>query len=322
MIEPLISVIVPIYKVEQYLDKCIDSIVNQTYKNLEIILVDDGSPDNCPQMCDEWAKKDDRIIVIHKENGGLSDARNAGLNIANGEYISFVDSDDWVDIQMYQVLYDAIIATKSDIASCGAKRIWSDGRPSCELVEVNSDYTLEQEDAMAALITSNGLIQTVWNKLYKRNVVNGIMYPVGLIHEDEFWSWRVISRAKRVAVLKESFYNYLQRDDSIMGAGFSKRSLLVVKAKIERQLFIEEIMPNLTDVGRLDLTYTCMHLGIQILKSMNHKDAIHFMKQLKCTIRKYPISKKHLRILSLKQRLHVQLLKTFWYLVCWLHSIR
>lgn len=318
----LISVIVPVYKVEEYLNKCVESIANQTYKNLEIILVDDGSPDSCPQMCDEWARKDSRIKVVHKENGGLSDARNAGMQIAKGDYIAFVDSDDWLDVEMYQTLYDAIITTKSDIASCGAKRVWDDGRPACELIEVKNDFMLEQEDAMEALVTSNGLIQTVWNKLYKRDVVEDIMYPVGLIHEDEFWSWRVISRAKRVVVLKESFYNYLQRDNSIMGVGFTKKRLLVVQAKTERQLFIETVMPNLTDVGRLDLIYTCMHLGIQILKSMKRKDAISYMEQLKSTIKEYPISRNYLRMLPRKQRVHVQLLKLFWYPVCWMHSIR
>ena len=116
---PKISVIVPVYKVEKYLDKCVESIVNQTYKNLEIILVDDGSPDNCPAMCDEWAEKDERIRVIHKENGGLADARNAGMDIATGDYIGFVDSDDWIEPNMYEVLlknalkYDADISTIS-----------------------------------------------------------------------------------------------------------------------------------------------------------------------------------------------------------------
>lgn len=318
----LISIIVPVYNVEKYLDRCVESIVNQTYNNLEIILIDDGSPDNCPVMCDNWAKKDSRIKVIHKENGGLSDARNVGLDVATGKYIAFVDSDDWIDAQMYQALYESIINTKSDIASCGAKRVWLDGRPTCELIKEANDCVLERENAMKALISSNGLIQVVWNKLYKRNVVEGILYPVGLIHEDEFWSWRVISRANRIVVLKESFYNYLQRDDSIMGTGFSKKSLLVVQAKIERQLFIEEVMPNLTDLGRLDLTYTCMHIAIRILKSMNYKEAVSYMQELKCTIRKYPISKEYLHMCSINQRIHVQLLRMFWYPVCWLHSIR
>ena len=116
---PKISVIVPVYKVEKYLDRCVESIVNQTYKNLEIILVDDGSPDNCPVMCDEWAEKDERIRVIHKENGGLADARNAGMNIATGDYIGFVDSDDWIEPNMYEVLLKNALKYDADISRCG-----------------------------------------------------------------------------------------------------------------------------------------------------------------------------------------------------------
>lgn len=116
--ENLISIIVPVYKVEKYLKRCVKSIVNQTYKNLEIILIEDGSPDQCPYMCEEWSKRDPRIKVIHKQNGGLSDARNEGLKISTGEFIGFVDSDDWIAPEMYERLLNAIIADQSDIAQC------------------------------------------------------------------------------------------------------------------------------------------------------------------------------------------------------------
>ena len=125
----LISIVVPVYKVEPYLDKCVSSIVNQTYKNLEIILVDDGSPDNCPVMCDAWAEKDNRIRVIHKPNGGLSDARNAGMSAATGELIAFVDSDDWIAPDMYEKLYHRLTEDGSDIAACGVQMVWEDNTP-------------------------------------------------------------------------------------------------------------------------------------------------------------------------------------------------
>ena len=121
MIMPKISVIIPVYGVELYLDKCIESVVNQTYRNLEIILVDDGSPDRCPTICDEWAELDNRNKVIHKKNGGLSDARNAGIRIASGELIGFVDSDDWISEGMYQLLYENMIENNSDISACGSR---------------------------------------------------------------------------------------------------------------------------------------------------------------------------------------------------------
>ena len=317
----LISVIVPVYKVEPYLDRCVQSIVDQTYRNLEIILVDDGSPDHCPQMCDAWAQKDSRIKVIHQENGGLSAARNRGMDAATGELIGFVDSDDWIDPPMYQCLYDAMIASNSDIASCGAKRIWTDGTPAKELQAVNIDCCLEREASFLALITSNGLVQTVWNKLYRKSVIAGTSFPVGLIHEDEFWTWQIVARSQKLVTLKESYYNYLQRDSSIMGAGFSEHNLLVVQAKTERQNYIEKYIPALTDASRTDLTFTCMHLGIEIVKSMTWKNASSHMKYLKNTIKTYPISKKHLSTLSWKQRLHLKMIRFFFAPVCFLHSL-
>ena len=317
----LISVIVPVYKVEEYLDRCVQSIVDQTYRNLEIILVDDGSPDNCPAMCDAWAAKDSRIKVIHKENGGLSDARNAGMAVATGLYIGFVDSDDWLDAQMYDCLYEAMTRTSADIASCGARRVWLNGKPAQELLSINNSCVLEKDAAMEALLTAQGIVQTVWNKLYKRNVLEGILFPVGLIHEDEFWSWQVIAQACRVVTLKETYYNYLQRGSSIMGAGFSEKSLLVIQAKAERQNYIENTMPKLSDIGRMDLAYTCMHLGVQVAKTMRRKGGASYMKYLKDTVKSYPISRKYLHTLTRKKRLHLQMLRYMFVPVCLLHSI-
>ena len=318
----LISVIVPVYKVEEYLDRCVQSIVDQTYRNLEIILVDDGSPDNCGRLCDAWAEKDSRIKVIHKENGGLSDARNAGMAAATGEYIAFVDSDDWVDARMYQCLYEAMTATGSDIASCGARRVWLDGTPPREMLGINRDCVLEQEAAMEALLTAQGLVMTVWNKLYRRKLVDGVQFLVGMTYEDEFWSWQVIARAKRVVTVKESYYNYLQRGSSIMGAGFTKKRFAVIQAKAERQKYIEAHMPRLKDAGRADMVFTCMYLGIEAVAAMDRKDMARCMEYLKDTIRSYPIGKAYLRTLRWKQRLHLWMIRSFFKQTCLLHSLR
>lgn len=317
----LISVIVPVYNVEKYLDRCVESIVNQTYTNLEIILVDDGSPDRCPAMCDEWAKRDNRIKVIHKENGGLSDARNAGMRVASGDYIAFVDSDDWIEAQMYQILYDTMVATDSDVVSCGAKRVWTDGTPAQEVISVSRNRVLEQEAAIKAMITGDGLVQIAWNKLYRRNLIKDILFPLGVICEDEFWTWQVIVRAKRVSILRESYYNYLQRDDSIMGVGFSEKRLVVVGAKTERQNYIDRYIPELTDVSRVDLSYTCMHLGVQVVRGMPCREAIKYLKYLKTTVRSYPIGRTYLCTLPRKKRLHLQMLHTWFIPICLLHSI-
>ena len=151
----LISIVVPVYKVEPYLDKCVSSIVNQTYKNLEIILVDDGSPDNCPAMCDAWAEKDNRIRVIHKPNGGLSDARNAGMSVATGELMAFVDSDDWIAPDMYEKLYHHLTEDGSDIAACGVQMVWENDTPPRLLTRPGS-RTLNRDEAMQAIIEGHG----------------------------------------------------------------------------------------------------------------------------------------------------------------------
>ena len=159
---PLISVIVPIYKVEKYLDRCVESLINQTYKNLEIILVDDGSPDNSPAMCDNYAKKDSRIKVVHKKNGGLSDASNVGMSVATGEFISFIDSDDYVSDDFFEVLYNTMITEKSDIVECSVVKFYEDN-----LFDKHNDdneiTTFSTVDALSALISENPFHQHVWN---------------------------------------------------------------------------------------------------------------------------------------------------------------
>ena len=184
-----ISVVVPVYKVEAFLNRCIESIIYQSYENLEIILVDDGSPDNCPAMCDTWAERDSRIRVIHKKNGGLSDARNAGMAVASGIYLSFVDSDDWIAPEMYQSLVCFLEKDHSDIAACGVEMVW-DGEEKRAMLTPTGDCILEKEEAMRSIIQETRLKQPVWYKLYRRAVVENILFPVGKYHEDVFWSYR------------------------------------------------------------------------------------------------------------------------------------
>ena len=203
---PLLSIIIPVYNVEKYLNRCVQSIVDQTYKNLEIILVDDGSPDNCPAMCDAWAKRDCRIKVIHKKNGGLSDARNAGMAIANGELMGFVDSDDWISPEMYQLLYERLEADNSDISACGVEMVWEDGTPSRMLTK-SGCCVLDREEAMQAIIEESWLKQPVWYKMYKTEQIRDISFPVGKYHEDVFWSYQAVARARRVSVVDTPCYH-------------------------------------------------------------------------------------------------------------------
>ena len=256
--ENLISVIVPVYKVEKYLDRCVESIVNQTYTNLEIILVDDGSPDNCPVMCDTWAEKDSRIRAIHKVNGGLSDARNAGMEEAKGEYIGFVDSDDWVEPGFYQNLYDLLQAHDADIAECGVNFIDENGKLLRQRKLISTDKVLLRVDAIKHLMKEDGIYQTVWNKLYRRETIGGILFEKGRLHEDDFWTYRIFDRAKKLAVTQQSLYNYFQRSDSIMGVGYRLKNLDGLEAR-HRQVDFFSSDPELADFVKARVLYNDMY---------------------------------------------------------------
>lgn len=241
--DALISVIVPIYNVEKYLKKCVDSIKNQTYKNIEIILVDDASPDNCGQMCDEYAGEDERIKVIHKENGGLSDARNVGLENARGEYIAFVDSDDYIESDMLEKLYTRIKEDKTDIALCSFKYVNEKGE---ELPERRGQSPIKNgvltgEEALYKLTEGKSWYYAVaWNKLYKKSIFDTLRFPKGKIHEDEFIAHRVFYQCGRISLLQDELYCYLQREGSITAQPLSVKRLDAVDAMYDRMLFAKE----------------------------------------------------------------------------------
>lgn len=280
---PLISVIVPIYNVEKYLARCVDSIVNQTYKNLEIILVDDGSPDLCPQMCDDYAEKDSRIKVVHKKNGGLSDARNAGMAVSTGEYISFIDSDDYVSDDFFECLMNVMNKENSDIAECSVVKFYEDNRFD-EFSDDLSVKTYDTQDAMSALIAENPFHQHVWNKLYKTELVKDIPYAVGKLNEDEFWTYQVFGRANKVSKLNKTMYYYFQRNSSIMGVGYNIRRLDALEGKANRQKYIENNFPELSTQAKIDLYGSCMFAYQSVLKFMSGADkkkALSIIKKYK-----------------------------------------
>lgn len=234
-----ISVIVPVYKVEAYIDRCIQSIVDQTYKNLEIILVDDGSPDNCGVICDEWAAKDCRIKVIHKKNGGLSDARNAGLAVATGALISFVDSDDWIEPTFMDELYAAMVENNADIAECDVTYVNEAGRVLN--IRMTADVTIQGKlDALTRLVLEDGVYQTVWNKLYRCYVIDGLLFEKGKCNEDDFWTYQVFDEIERLTVVHKPLYNYLQRGSSIMGADYSLKRLDGLEARFQRMKYLQK----------------------------------------------------------------------------------
>ena len=305
---PLISVIVPIYNVEKYLARCVDSIVNQTYKNLEIILVDDGSPDRCPQMCDDYAEKDSRIKVVHKKNGGLSDARNAGMAVATGEYISFIDSDDYVSDDFFECLLDVMNKENSDIAECSVVKFYEDNRFD-EFSDDLSVKTYDTQDAMSALIAENQFHQHVWNKLYKTELVKDIPYAVGKLNEDEFWTYQVFGRANKVSKLNKTMYYYFQRNSSIMGVGYHIRRLDALEGKANRQKYIENNFPDLSTQAKIDLYGSCMFAYQSVLKSMSGADKKKALELIRKYRKMYNLSFDEIKLADKSERKYFYLAK-------------
>lgn len=275
MAQSIISVIIPIYNVEKYLFRCINSIVNQTYRELEIILVDDGSLDNCPQMCDEWAVKDKRIKVVHKENGGLSDARNVGLDSATGEYISFIDSDDWINLNTFEKMISRMKEDKSDIVTCGVNWVKDE---KIIRKDTSNDVLLNNHLAMYELLNDRAIKQYVWNKLYKREIVQNVPFEKGRYHEDVFWTYKIIGKAKWISIMSDSFYNYMQRSNSIMGESYSANRLDALDAMQLRCEYIFDNYPDLYDNALYTYIGSC-HYHLQCaLRTHQSSDVINNIK--------------------------------------------
>ena len=230
---PIISVIVPVYKVEDYLDRCVESILAQTFADFELILVDDGSPDDCPTICDAWAEKDKRIKVIHKENGGLSDARNVGFAASCGEWISFIDSDDYVHPAMLQALYDAVQKFGVKVSACGFTR--TEGEP----LEENPDTTANLWSAEDFYLKRNVNATVAWGKLYHRSVV--LPYPVGKLHEDEFVTYRILFACEQIAIIDAALYGYFYNYAGIIRSAWSIKRLDTLAAFEEQIAFFTKI---------------------------------------------------------------------------------
>lgn len=230
----LISIIIPVYNVEQYIKKCVDSVIGQTYRNLEIILVDDGSTDNSGRICDELATLDKRIVVIHKQNGGLSDARNAGIRIARGKYLGFVDSDDYIENEMYSVLMNNLKQTDSDLSAC-ARILINENETKTPDSTVNIVHCFESStDAIADLFAYNEfLFHAAWDKLYKRELFDDIEFPVGRLFEDAAVMYKIFEKCKRIVATKKQMYYYVQRKGSISNCAYNEKK---VKHQLENRL--------------------------------------------------------------------------------------
>lgn len=266
----LVSIVVPIYNVEPYLYRCVNSILEQDYTTLEVILVDDGSPDNCGAICDEYSQLDSRVKVIHKKNGGLSDARNAGLAVATGNYIAFIDSDDWIATDYISTMLNLMLDTGCDICECGViKTTGMVNHDDSNDIEATSYDRLA---ALSELIYDKNLKQHVWNKLYTRDCIKQELFPVGKTNEDEFWTYRVFGNANKVVQVNKVLYYYFQRESSIMGVGYNLKRLDALEAKNIRQEYIEKNFPELSDIAKCNLFASCIYSGQMILKHLNSAD--------------------------------------------------
>ena len=223
----MVSIIVPIYKVEKYLRKCVDSILNSTYQDFELILVDDGSPDGCGAICDEYASREQRIKVVHKTNGGLPDARNAGIKVATGDYLWFVDSDDFVHPSMLETLYNAVISGNYDFSMVGIKHILEgENFEMPPRVDVSHHQVISRSEFMRGLYNENAATYDVaWNKLYKRSLVKDMLFSLLKGAEDVEWNHRVCIRMNQAIKIDADLYYYLQRSTSLMHQGFSRNHI-------------------------------------------------------------------------------------------------
>lgn len=267
-----VSIIVPVYKTEKYLRQCIDSILAQTYTNLEVILVDDGSPDNCGTICDEYAVKDRRIRVIHKENGGLSDARNAGIDGATGEYLMFVDSDDYIAPEMIEVLFTALKENDADMSLCSFACVDENG------IEISESIT--QSPIKREVVNGHELLKRMvepfgWYyvlaviKLYKKDLFRNIRFPRGKIHEDEFIAHHVIGLCKKIACVSEKYYKYVQNGVSITHNRNSLSELHVAEAHIDRASYVEKM--GLYDPARVYYMRAAMRIGTNYTEDKNNE---------------------------------------------------
>lgn len=311
--EELISVIVPIYKVETYLERCIESIVNQTYKNLEIILVDDGSPDSCPEICDSWKEKDDRIKVIHKENGGLSDARNAGMQIMTGTYVSYIDSDDWIANDMYEKMLYAIKKNDADICECCFEKttgiVKSNKKQQTDKVTI-----LNKEEALKAVVEEK-INPVVWNKIYKRKIADQLYFEKGKYNEDEFWTYHAVERAEKIVQIEDICYYYFFREDSIINETYNIRRLDALEARYQRMKYLKKY-PEIYGIAKRQLVFNCMYHYQKGLRFLSGSDLKTLKSKVKAIYKDIPIDKNDINQYTKKEKIWFSISKLSLDFVC------
>lgn len=283
----MITVIIPVYNVERFLDRCIDSVIGQSYRDLEIILVDDGSTDRSGIMCDKWAKKDKRIKVIHQTNAGLSGARNSGIDIAAGRYISFIDSDDYILPEYFEYLLKLITDYNADMSVCQLVDV-DEKDNVIQTHSIEGEYLLEDtEKCMNDFFNAKAIDTTAWRKLYKSELFleTNIRYPIGFYHEDVFTTYKIIDHCNKIIVGNRALYAYRKRSGSIVNSSFSRKHLDGVYGKIEIFNYIIEKYPQLSERAACGIIYSANQCVIKIINSNN--TTLEFQEYLQGIYREY-----------------------------------
>ncbi len=304
MSNPLISVAIAVYNVEQYLPRCIESVINQTYKNIEIILVDDGSPDGSPKICDEYAKKDSRVKVIHKKNGKVADVRNVSIANANGEYVALIDGDDWLDPMFIELLYQGV-KTGADIAECATALVDNDEN-ILSTRGISDDVRIDRNEALKRLISENGIYSTVCNKLYKKSLIADIPFPLGKYHEDDFWVWKAFMKSNGLYYCKKPMYNYLQRDNGFTGCKYNIRRLDGVMARYECLLGVRDI-PQIKGVANIAFANTLLYNLQAILKHLKGDEKKRARQQIMNYKKEFKLTKDDYKFTGGKQKMWLRL---------------
>ena len=276
-----ISVVIPMYKVEKYLKKCIESVLKQTYTNLEIILVDDGSPDKCGEICEEYKKKDSRIKVIHKENGGLSDARNKGIDVATGKYVTFIDSDDFIEENYIEFLYNLIQKYNADI-SIGSHKVIYNNR----IIDKSTykEFSENSEKILEKILYDDGVDLSAWGKLYKIKLFDEIRFPKGRLYEDSATTYKLIHLANVIAVSSRPIYNYVMRNNSISQGDFNLKKMELITSTNEMTDFIKKEYPDLEMACNRRMMWAYLSTLSQLAKSKKRNKEVE--KQLLYYIKK------------------------------------
>lgn len=279
--EELISIVVPVYNVEPYLRKCIESIIQQTYKNIEILLIDDGSKDNSGKICDDFAKEDARIKVIHKKNGGLSDARNVGIDNAKGEYITFIDSDDYISSGYIKYLYNLLVAYNADISICEFEYITESGKRLNHVQDNNNISLFDKRNALYELLDSKLFSNSAWAKLYKTSLFDNIRYPVGKLYEDVDTTYRVFMRSNKIVFGAQIHYYYLYRIGAISKQKFTEQRMDAIYFAETMVDKITEQYPDLIKIGKCRL----FDFYITILKMLDSNKSSDYYKKIKIKLK-------------------------------------